>query len=174
MVILWPTEDEESWIVSHRTAGGHAQPDFDPSVNASSPGRWSLVPSLTSLSTAKDYTIVTLIRTLRLPANQAIYPSSRTKYANLARAPGQRIIYAASSQRPPFDKEGSTGLQMHDSKMHGSIKMNLSQSFIKNQTATLGGGDTETDIINQVEESDVSWGGWTKVRETFVSQSDEA
>lgn len=160
MVILWPTEDEKSWIVSHRTAGGHAQPDFDPSVNSSSPGRWTLVPSLTSLSTAKDYTIVTLIRTLRLPANQAVYPSSRTKYANLSRAPGQKLIYAASSTRPPFEEEGPM-IQKHE--MHGSSTFDLSQSFIQNQTTTSGGGDTESDIINQVEDSDVSWGGWTKV-----------
>ena len=161
MVILWPTEDEKSWIVSHRTAGGHAQPDFDPSVNSSSPGRWTLVPSLTSLASEREYTIVTLIRTLRLPFDQAVYPSSRTKYANLSRAPGQKLIYAASSQRPPFE-EGST-MMMHDSKMHGSITMDLSQSFIKNQTTSSGEGDTESDIINQVEDSDVSWGGWTKV-----------
>jgi hypothetical protein len=79
MVILWPSSSNSSeWVVSHRTAGGHAVPDFNPAVPASTPGRWEIVPSLTSSpsssasSSRNANTTVTITRTLFLPSDQGV------------------------------------------------------------------------------------------------------
>ncbi|GAA5947259.1 hypothetical protein JCM10213_001204 [Rhodosporidiobolus nylandii] len=132
MLVMWPSsEDSSDWILSHRSAGGHAMPDFNPSITATTPGRWSLVPSLTSsFSSAKRSTVVTVTRTLDLPADQGVYPTSRLAFANLERKKAQKVIYAMSDNRPGLDTEGAT-LTMHTGRNFGATSGDLSQSFLR-------------------------------------------
>ncbi|GAA5965103.1 hypothetical protein JCM3765_004858 [Sporobolomyces pararoseus] len=150
MVILWPTSDSRSWVISHRTAGGHVKPDA--STTSSTLGRWNLVPSLTTLDTQPNYTLVTIVRTLSLPKNQAIYPAARTKYANLSKSKGQNLIVAASSRRPPTDDEGSM-MTMHDPGMFGMLQIDLSQKWIEPGTSS----SERTEAEHGTESA-----GWTK------------
>lgn len=135
MVVLWPSEDSRSWVVSHRTAGGHAKPDYDPATASSSLGKWALVPDLTTLNSQPGFTVVTLVRTLSLPKKQIVYPSSRTKFANLSKAKGQKLIFAMSSRRPqPASDEGAT-MSMHDPGMFGMLEMDLGRKWVEPTTA---------------------------------------
>lgn len=158
MVILWPTSDSRSWVISHRTAGGHVKPDL--STTSSTLGRWNLVPSLTTLDTQSNYTIVTIVRTLSLPKNQAIYPAARTKYANLSKSKGQNLIVAASGRRPPTDDEGSM-MTMHDPGMFGMLQIDLSQKWIEPGTSS-----SET---KEAEHGLESGFRWTKVSLSSLS-----
>ncbi|GAA5859447.1 hypothetical protein JCM8547_006827 [Rhodosporidiobolus lusitaniae] len=137
MVVLWPSNDNSSeWIISHRTAGGHSSPYTDPSITSSTPGRWSLVPSLTSSSSSSaSSTIVTITRTLALPSDQGVYPSNKLKYANLARRKNQKILFAMSTSRPVKDEE-TASLQMHTGEMFGATSVDLSQAYIKQTTTS--------------------------------------
>lgn len=109
MVVLWPLSSSNSdWILSHRTAGGHSQPDYDPAtLDNPSRDQWTVVPEL-SLST-RSYTVVSFLRPLigvsdSTPSVETddapLYPTSRTTWLNLKREPGQKIIWAYSSDRP--------------------------------------------------------------------------
>ncbi|GAA6038451.1 hypothetical protein JCM8097_007657 [Rhodosporidiobolus ruineniae] len=132
MLILWPSSSSDStnssWTLSHRVAGGHAMPDFNPAITSSTPGRWDLVPSLTFSSASS--TVVTVLRSLSLSADQGVYPTSRTTYASLKRRKAQKLIYAASDTRPSSDKEGAQ-LTMHTGRNFGATTVDLSQSYIK-------------------------------------------
>ncbi|GAA6060231.1 hypothetical protein JCM10212_003471 [Sporobolomyces blumeae] len=207
MVILWPTTSSTSgpssstesasnnWIVSHRTAGGHFQPDFDPStLSVESAARWSIVDSLSSdlSSASSSNTIVTLRRRLVVPLAPAleVYPKSRTRYLNLSTTDEKnKVIYAASSERPPYDEQGST-MRMHDPKMFGAVEVDLTQAYVRTAQssatttrAAVGTGTasasrvgatatgsrpgdaraTEQGMINEIKGSEMPPLGWTKV-----------
>lgn len=100
MVVLWPTDNDKGWVLSHRSAGGHSQPDFDPSV-ASDADQWT-VDEATTTST-RSFSVVSFLRPLGLPKDQTLYPASRSTFLDLERQPSQKIIYAYSSDRPMSD-----------------------------------------------------------------------
>ncbi|ORY76009.1 hypothetical protein BCR35DRAFT_332999 [Leucosporidium creatinivorum] len=127
IAVLWPNEAENGWILSHRAAGGHAQPDYNPSAS-SSVGRFEIVTDASY--SARSYTVVSYIRQLSLPSAQVLFPSSNSKYLNLTRKSGQRIIWAYSSERPSSDAESAT-LQMHDTRSFGYTSVNLSKPYLK-------------------------------------------
>ncbi|GAA5899711.1 hypothetical protein JCM6882_005419 [Rhodosporidiobolus microsporus] len=158
MVILWPSSDDcSNWVISHRSAGGHAMPDFNTAITASTPGRWELVPSLTSSSSSSDSsatsTSVTITRTLSLPSDQGVYPTSRLTHADLSsRSSTQKIVYAASETRPGMDTEGAT-LTMHTGKNFGATEVDLSERFIKEDAsggAGEGEGEEESAVAKEV------------------------
>ncbi|GAA6006068.1 hypothetical protein JCM11491_002018 [Sporobolomyces phaffii] len=154
MVILWPTVDSRSWVVSHRTAGGHAQPILGA---LSAPARWQLVPALTTLDSDPTSTVVTIVRSLVLPKDQR---NSRTKYANLARKKGQKLIFAASqNRRPPSDDEGAP-MTMHDAGMFGIFEVDLGKRWIESETVSSLGGMT-SDAMTQAEQGS-GWTAWSK------------
>ncbi|GAA5969610.1 hypothetical protein JCM11641_008176 [Rhodosporidiobolus odoratus] len=181
MLIMWPSsEDSSTWVLSHRSAGGHATPDFNPSITSSTPGRWELVPSLTaSSSSAKTSTIVTISRTLDLPDDQGVWPTSRIKYANLARKKNQKIIYAASETRPGLDTQGAA-LTMHTGKNFGATSLDLSESFLRVESteeseasgtatsaaaeasSTGASGSVTVSEVNEADEGKVVSSPWTQ------------
>lgn len=101
MSVLWPTQDNSAWVLSHRAAGGHSQPEYNPSLTEQSVGRFQTVADASY--SARSYTVVSYLRELDLPSAQILFPSSNSQYLNLTRSNNQRLIYAYSSSRPSSD-----------------------------------------------------------------------
>ena len=146
LVVLWPSTDNSSWTISHRSATGYREPRRTRLLVPSADALFEVVPELASSADVSvfhhtiHYSTVAFLRPLELPETQTLFDHAR--YLNLSRtATDQRVVWAFSTHRPSSSDQDAT-IEMHDPGAFGWDQMDVSQVF--------SGGEVDGDQ------------GWTK------------